>query len=243
MGRRGNGEGSITRRKDGLYMARYTVETATGPKRKAVYAKTRKEVSTKLTAALADASKGVTADGGPNTVGAFLGSWLENTVRGSVRKSTYDRHESLCRVHLIPGLGKKKLKTLSPSDVAGFYRRKLDEGCSAASVHKMHETLHKALFASALLSDPAWAQALSITKSGPAAVESGEEFTYTIIVTGDAGTAKPITVTDKLPKGVAPSSPLPTDCTASPSDPVDTRITVTCTINDRLSEKPRPASN
>jgi len=29
--------------------------------------------------------------------------------------------------------------------VAGFYRRKLDEGRSAASVHKMHETLHKAL--------------------------------------------------------------------------------------------------
>jgi hypothetical protein len=40
MGKRGNGEGSITRRKDGLYMARYTVETATGAKRKAVYAKT-----------------------------------------------------------------------------------------------------------------------------------------------------------------------------------------------------------
>ena len=38
--KRGNGEGSITRRKDGLYMARYTVETATGAKRKAVYAKT-----------------------------------------------------------------------------------------------------------------------------------------------------------------------------------------------------------
>ena len=36
MGRRGNGEGSITRRKDGLYMARYTVETATGAKRKAL---------------------------------------------------------------------------------------------------------------------------------------------------------------------------------------------------------------
>jgi len=35
MGRRGNGEGSITRRKDGLYMARYTVETATGTERKA----------------------------------------------------------------------------------------------------------------------------------------------------------------------------------------------------------------
>ena len=146
MGKRGNGEGSITRRKsDGLYMARYTVETATGPKRKAVYAKTRKEASEKLTAAMADASKGITADGGPKTVGTFLAGWLEDSVRGSVRKSTYDRNESLCRVHLIPALGRKKLKTLGAADVAGFYRSRLDSGCSAASVHKMHETLHKAL--------------------------------------------------------------------------------------------------
>jgi integrase len=36
MGKRGNGEGSITRRKDGLYMARYMVQTATGPKRKTI---------------------------------------------------------------------------------------------------------------------------------------------------------------------------------------------------------------
>jgi len=42
-------------------------------------------------------------------------------------------------------LGRKKLKTLSAADVAGFYRSRLNSGCSAASVHKMHETLHKAL--------------------------------------------------------------------------------------------------
>src|SRR5215213_11886082 len=126
-------------------MARYTVQTATGAKRTAVYAKTRKEVSEKLTAAMADASKGITAAGGPKTVGAFLTSWLENSVRGSVRKSTYDRNESLCRVHLIPALGRKKLQTLGAEDMAGFYRSQLDAGCSAASVHKMHETLHKAL--------------------------------------------------------------------------------------------------
>src|SRR5215207_11718427 len=145
MSRRGNGEGSISRRKDGLYMARYTVETTTGSKRKSLYAKTRKEVSEKLKEAQANAQKGVTADGGPKTVGAFLTSWLEDSVRGSVRKSTYDRNESLCRVHLIPVLGRKKLKTLGAADVAGFYRSRLDAGCSAASVRKMHETLHKAL--------------------------------------------------------------------------------------------------
>ncbi len=39
MGKRGNGEGSITRRKDGLYMARYTIQTAMGAKRETLYGK------------------------------------------------------------------------------------------------------------------------------------------------------------------------------------------------------------
>jgi integrase len=40
--KRGNGEGGITcHKKSGLYMARYTVQTPTGPKRKTLYGKTR----------------------------------------------------------------------------------------------------------------------------------------------------------------------------------------------------------
>ena len=58
MGKRGNGEGSIIRRKDGLYMARYTVQTAMGVKRKALYGKTRIEVSEKLTKAMANRDGG-----------------------------------------------------------------------------------------------------------------------------------------------------------------------------------------
>jgi integrase len=145
MGRRGNGEGTITRRKDGLYMARYTVETATGAKRKAIYAKTRKEASVSFSEALAQAQKGITEDAGAITVGAFLGRWLEDTVRGSVRQSTYQRDESLCRNHLVPALGKKKLKTLNAADVQRFYRAKLDSGLRSATVHKLHVILHKAL--------------------------------------------------------------------------------------------------
>jgi integrase len=98
-----------------------------------------------MIAAIAEASRGIMVDGGPKTLGTFLTSWLENSVRGSVRKSTYDRNESLCRIHIVPALGRKKLKTLGAQDVAGFYRRKLDDGCTPASVRKMHETLHKAL--------------------------------------------------------------------------------------------------
>jgi integrase len=145
MGRRGNGEGSITRRKDGLYMARYTIETSTGTERKALYAKSRKEASERLTEALAQAQKGIIVGAGAMTVSTFIERWLEDSVRGSVRQSTYQRDESLCRNHLIPVLGKKKLKTLNAADVQRFYRVKLDSGLSSATVHKLHVLLHKAL--------------------------------------------------------------------------------------------------
>jgi hypothetical protein len=50
----GNGEGGVRRRKDGRWEARYTVQTATGPKRKTIYGKTRAETAVKLAKALAE---------------------------------------------------------------------------------------------------------------------------------------------------------------------------------------------
>jgi integrase len=79
------------------------------------------------------------------TVGALIERWLEDTVRGSVRQSTYQRDESLCRVHIIPALGKNKLKALNAADVQRFYCAKLDSGLSSATVHKLHVLLHKSL--------------------------------------------------------------------------------------------------
>ena len=49
-GKRGKGEGSIYRRKDGRWVGQYEV----GGKRKYIYGRTRKEVATKLTKAMAD---------------------------------------------------------------------------------------------------------------------------------------------------------------------------------------------
>ncbi|MBA3475094.1 MAG: DUF11 domain-containing protein [Rubrobacter sp.] len=90
-----------------------------------------------------------------------------------------------------------------------------------------------ALFASALFSDPAWAQAnLSITKQGPAEVEPGEEFVYTIVVrnTGDMP-ATTVEVTDRLPEGVEFLESEPADIPCVESNPGgDPRDTVTCTV-------------
>jgi len=58
MGKRGNGEGTIYRRKDGKWATQYTVYTAEGRKRKTLYGKTRSEVAAKLTKALSDREGG-----------------------------------------------------------------------------------------------------------------------------------------------------------------------------------------
>src|SRR5215207_10070923 len=148
MGRRGNGEGSISRRKDGLYMARYTVQTADGPKRPTIYGKkgeSREDVAAKLTKAMADRDGGITYDAGKLTVEDRPRRWLSDSVRDTVRQRTYERYESIIRVHLIPAIGRIKLKMLTPAHVRGLYRAKLDAGLAPRSVLHIHRTLSEAL--------------------------------------------------------------------------------------------------
>src|SRR5215211_8125239 len=126
-------------------MARYTVETPKGPKRKTIYGKKRGEVADKLASALAERADGIVYDDENLTVGEYLDSWLKGSVRGSVRQSTFDRYEIAVRVHIKPALGRWKLKKLASAHVAGFYQDRLAAGSAPASVNKLHVTLRKAL--------------------------------------------------------------------------------------------------
>jgi integrase len=145
MGKRGNGEGSISRRKDGRWMGRYTVHTAEGPKQRAVYGKTREDAAEKLTNAMADRNNGIVYDAGKLTVSEYFDGWLSDSVRDTVRQRTYERYEQLVRVHIAPALGRARLKNLTPAHVRGLYRTKLDAGLSARTVQYIHRTLFKAL--------------------------------------------------------------------------------------------------
>jgi integrase len=145
MGKRGNGEGSIWRRKSGGWCAQYTVYTSEGRKRRTLYGKTRQEVAAKLSKALADREGGLTFDAGSLTVGEYLARWLSHSVRDTVSQKTYERYESIVRVHLSPALGGIRLKTLTPDHVRGLYREKLDSGIAPRSVLHIHRTLSKAL--------------------------------------------------------------------------------------------------
>jgi integrase len=145
MGKRGNGEGSIGRRKSGGWYAQYTVYTSEGRKRRTLYGKTRQEVATKLSKALADREGGLTFDAGSLTVGEYMTRWLSHSFQDTVSQKTYERYESIVRVHLSPALGRIRVKALTPDHVRGLYREKLDSGLAPRTVLHIHRTLSKAL--------------------------------------------------------------------------------------------------
>ncbi len=148
MGQRANGEGSITKRKDGLYMARYWVETPTGKKRKTIYGKKgekRQDLADRLAEAIGNRSKGLVFEGDSRTLSSFLDGWLEGTVKGSVKATTYESYERIIRCHIKPELGSHKLKTLAPDHVQSLYQRKLGSGLTPGTVWLVHSVLNRAL--------------------------------------------------------------------------------------------------
>lgn len=90
-------------------------------------------------------AQGLVFDAGALTVGEYLERWLKDSVQGTVRQSTYEVYGYMVHPHIVPGLGRLKLKDLNPAHVRAFYRDRLDTGLSPATVHKMHVVLHKAL--------------------------------------------------------------------------------------------------
>jgi integrase len=143
--KRGNGEGSIHRRKGGGWCAQYTVYTANGRKRKTLYGKTRQEVAAKLTTGLSDREDGVIFDAENLTIGEYLDRWLKDSVERNVGPRTLSNYQLQVRQHLRPALGQVKLKALSPAHIQGLYRSKLDAGLAPSSVRYIHAVLHRAL--------------------------------------------------------------------------------------------------
>ena len=145
----GNGEGSIyPHKKNGKkvgYRGAYWVQTAEGPKRRYVSGKDRDQVRRKLTEAMANRDKGFIYDDDNLTVKEYLDRWLSDSVRGTVRESTYSRDKYLVTNHIKPALGRLKLKNLNAPHLQGLYRDRLDSGLSGSTVQKIHHVLNKGL--------------------------------------------------------------------------------------------------
>jgi integrase len=145
MKRRGNGEGTIVKRADGRYTAAISLGWKDSRRdRKWVYGKTRREVAKQLSKHTHDRDSGRPVPTSGHTVAQLLNSWLES-VKHSVAPRTYEKYESVVRLHLIPNLGKIRLEKLQVDDVQTLLNRKLEGGLSRGSVRHMKITLSIAL--------------------------------------------------------------------------------------------------
>ncbi|WP_030547704.1 tyrosine recombinase XerC [Streptomyces albus] len=124
MAKRANGEGSITIRKDGTYHGRVYVTTTSGiRKRVSVYGKTRDEVREKITELQSQENKGIPVPDTNMRLEEYLTYWLATVVKVHRRPKTYQGYESVVRVHLVPGLGRKKIRTLRAAEVRTWLAR------------------------------------------------------------------------------------------------------------------------
>ncbi|GAB2584643.1 site-specific integrase [Streptomyces capparidis] len=121
---RANGDGTVYQRKDGRWEAAgYVLAPGNTRKRIRVYGTTRKEALAKLTEKIAASNLGLPVAAADSTVSTYLTYWLNGVAVHQVRENTHTRYAACVRLHLIPGLGAKKLARLTARDVRTFLDR------------------------------------------------------------------------------------------------------------------------
>lgn len=141
MSRRGNGEGSISPRKDGRWCARVTL---TDGRRKAIYGSTRQEVAQRLTVVLKAQNDGLPAPSDRQTFGEFAERFIQ-AISSTVRPKTAANYAQLLRCHVYPTIGKRPLTKLQPSDLSRVYEERRKAGAAPLSVLHLHRAIHRCL--------------------------------------------------------------------------------------------------
>ncbi len=119
--KRSNGEGSIWPRSDGRYgYAAYVLTNAGTYKRIQGYARSTEEARKKLTELIRQSDQGIPAASENWTVAEYLTYWLRHVVQEERRPKTYPGYEGVVRLHIIPGLGKKRLGKLTAREIRVF---------------------------------------------------------------------------------------------------------------------------
>ncbi|WP_436777849.1 tyrosine-type recombinase/integrase [Yinghuangia sp. YIM S09857] len=142
-----NGAGTITKRKDGRYQAAVYVLQPDGTRaRKYAYGHTWTECDEKRQELIAKDRRGVPTPTRSAKLSEWLPYWLDNIVKPRRKLSTYDKYEAQVRLHLIPGLGTRRLETLSVQHVRRFLAG-LEKRTTAATAKEAHRVLRTALTA------------------------------------------------------------------------------------------------
>ena len=145
--RRGRGEGSIFRRKDGVWAGILSLGYGGDGRRqrRVVYGHDKSAVVERLARMRAQALDGMLSDAHRLTVSAFLARWLQDVARPAVSPSTHQLYDGLIRLHINPRIGAVALSRLTPVHVQGMLGAMERDGASPRLRQMALGVLHQAL--------------------------------------------------------------------------------------------------
>lgn len=150
--RNAHGSGSIRKRLDGSWEARYSAgrDPGTGKQiQRSIYGKTQKEVRQKLAQVITELDNGTYIAPQRMTVGEWLDIWLEEYT-GNIKATTRRSYRNHIQNHIKPALGAVKLSSLNAHTIQRFYNdlgkgRGDGAGLSPSTVKITHGVLRQAL--------------------------------------------------------------------------------------------------
>jgi integrase len=125
--------------------ATYAVTNAGGRKRVFVYGRTRALAKEKLAALERELDRGVRVSVENWNVQGYLEQWLETVVKPNRAPKTYQGYELAVRLHIVPHIGKRKLRTLAVREVRLMCQDLAASGLSRGSVQRVHAVLRTGL--------------------------------------------------------------------------------------------------
>jgi len=150
--RNAQGGGTIRRRSDGRWEARYTLgrDPGTGKQiQKSVYGKTQAEVRKKLQQACVSIDEGTYTEPSKLTLGNWLDIWVTEYT-ANLKPHSIKSYKTQINKHIKPSLGAIKLNLFNTVETQSFYNRLLKgtedtRPLSPKTIKNVHGVLHKAL--------------------------------------------------------------------------------------------------
>ena len=139
--KRANGEGSITKRPNGTWEGRITVDG----KRQSFYGRTQREVKARMDEVKKKILTGTWLTPNDYTVEIWLKEWMDDYITPNVKPRTTERYWTDIRLHIVPYIGTVRLQDLTAPMLQKFINQCRSSGISAKSVRNLHGVLHEAL--------------------------------------------------------------------------------------------------
>lgn len=140
--KRANGEGSIRKRSDGRWEARY-VSPNDGLQR-SIYGKTRAEVRQKLTAVMSEVDCGTYIDAKKMKVGEWLDLWLKEFCP-DLKETTKGWYRWGCDKHIKPRIGHIRMDKLTKVNVQLMINDMIDNGIAPSTANTIKVVLSSAI--------------------------------------------------------------------------------------------------